>query len=149
MGKTGRVPSGLPLARIGFASVALVGLLLGALLLVQTPAETAPKTQSTIPPDTDGDVPVKVKCEPNGNTEWGEEWLGMYQWKTVRDDSNNVKEIYGKVYLNLCLMDALGFTRGEKLAVLRHEKAHGDGWSHGEGTPETNPAYHVHYGLDR
>jgi hypothetical protein len=72
-------------------------------------------------------VPVKVKCEPNGNPEWGEEWVGMYQWKTVRDDSNNVKEIYGKVYLDLCLMDDLGFTQKEKLAALRHEKAHGDG----------------------
>jgi hypothetical protein len=73
----------------------------------------------------------------------------MYQWKNVRDDSNNVKEIYGRVYLNLCRMDDLGFTREEKLAVLRHKKAHGHGWIHGEGTPETNLAYHGYYNLDR
>ena len=72
MGKTGEVLSRLPLARIGFASIAL-GLLLGALLLLQAPAETAPKTTSVIAPDTDGDVPVEVKCEPDGNPEWGEE----------------------------------------------------------------------------
>ena len=58
----------------------------------------------------------------------------MYQWKNMRDDSNNVKETYGRVYLNLCRRDDLGFTREEKLAVLRHEKAHGHGWIHGEGT---------------
>ena len=73
----------------------------------------------------------------------------MYQWKTVRDDSNNVKEIYGKVYLNLCRMDALGFTKEEKLAVLRHEKAHSRGLNHGDLTPEENPAYHTDYDLDR
>ena len=40
VGKTGDMLSRLPLARIGFASIALVGLFLGALLLVQTPAQT-------------------------------------------------------------------------------------------------------------
>jgi hypothetical protein len=53
-------------------------------------------------PDTDGDVPVEGKCEPSGNPEWGEEWVGRYQWKNVRDDSGNVKEVQGVVYLNLC-----------------------------------------------
>ncbi len=46
-------------------------------------------------------------------------------------------------------MDDLNFTREEKLAVIRHEKAHSRGWNHGEGTPETNPAYHADYDLDR
>lgn len=128
---------------------AFLGLLVGGILLLQVPAQSAPQTQSTMPPDTDGEVPVEGKCEPEGNPEWGEEWLGMYQWKTVRDDSGNAKEIYGKVYLNLCRMDALGLTKDDKLAVLRHEKAHSRGWNHGEGTPDTNPAYHVHYDFDR
>ena len=144
----GEVLSKLPLARIGLACIAL-GLLLGVLLWYQTPVETAPKTPSVIPPDTDGDIPVKGKCEPDGNSEWGEEWVGRYQWKTIRDDSGNVEEIRGTVYLNLCRMDDLDFTREEKLEVIRHEKAHGLGWNHGEGTPETNPAYHADYDLDR
>ena len=52
-GKTGEVPSRVSLTRVGFASVTL-GLLLGALLLVQTPAETTPKTTYVTPSDTDG-----------------------------------------------------------------------------------------------
>ncbi len=146
-GKTGEVLAKLPLARIGLACISL-GLLLGGLLWYQTPGETASKTPSVIPPDTDGDVPVEGKCEPDGNPEWGK-WVGRYQWKNVRDASGNVKEVQGVVYLNLCRMDDHNFTREEKLAVLRHEKAHSLGWNHGEGTPETNPAYHADYDLDR
>ncbi len=133
----------LPLAKLGLLLIAL-GLLVG---FFQATGQTAPNP--TIPPDTDGDVSVKGKCEPSGNPEWGEEWVGRYQWKNVRDDSGNVKEVRGTVYLNLCRMDDLSFTREEKLAVIRHEKAHSLGWNHGEGTPETNPAYHADYDLDR
>ncbi|HVF01762.1 MAG TPA: hypothetical protein VNA27_10575 [Rubrobacteraceae bacterium] len=72
MGKTGEVLFKVPLARVGLLFVAL-GLLLGSLLWYQTPPETATKTTSITPPYTDGEVPVEVKCEPDGNPEWGEE----------------------------------------------------------------------------
>ena len=146
----------LPLAGLGLACIVL-GLLL-ALWLHQTPGETtqpsaqapAPKEKSgRIPADTDGDVPIKGKCEPDGNPEWGEDWIGRYQWKNVRDDSGEVKEVQGSIHLNLCRMENLSYTREEKLGVIRHERAHSEGWDHGEGTPDTNAAFHDDYDFDR
>ncbi|MEJ7873567.1 MAG: hypothetical protein WKF67_15020, partial [Rubrobacteraceae bacterium] len=112
---------GLLKSKESFVCIAL-GLLL-ALLSFQTPGETAP-ANSSIPRDTDGDVSVKGRCEPNGNPEWGGEWVGRYEYKTIRDDAASTKEIQGSIYLNICRMDDLEFTREDKLGVLRHEKAH-------------------------
>ena len=97
---------------------------------------------------TDGHVPIKSRCEPDGNPEWGE-WVGRYGWKTVQDESGNVKEVRGTIYVNECRMKNLSYTEEERLEVIRHERAHSQGWDHGEGTPETNAAYHHDYDLDR
>jgi hypothetical protein len=128
-------------------------LLLGGLLWFQAPAKTTQATAETeksgrIPVDTDGHVPLKRKCEPDGNPKWGE-WVGRYSWKFVRDESDNVKEVRGTIYLNECRMKNLSYTEEERLGVIRHERAHAQGWDHGEGTPETNAAYHDDYDLDR
>ena len=142
----------LPLARVGIACIAL-GLLLALWIhyapgeATQAPAQTA-ESRGT-PADTDGEVPVKGECEPDGNPQWGEDWVGRYQYKTIKDDEGNAQEIQGTIYVNICHMDDLGFTREKKLGVIRHEKAHSKGWDHGEGTPETNPAYYADYDFAR
>ena len=143
----------LPLARVGIACISL-GLLLALWIYLapgeaaQAPAPAGEKSGGT-PADTDGEVPVKGVCEHDGNPNWGEDWVGRYQYKTIEDDAGNVAEIQGTIYLNICHMDDLGFSREEKLGVLRHEKAHSKGWDHGEGTPETNPAYYDDYDFAR
>jgi hypothetical protein len=104
--------------------------------------QTTPKNP-TIPPDTDGKVPIVNKCEPDGNPKWnmdGSVWTGRYQYQTIRDSSGNVKEIRGTIYLNECRMSS--YSEEDKQVILEHELAHSRGWNHGEGTPETNPAYY-------
>jgi hypothetical protein len=59
------------------------------------------------------------------------------------------KEVRGTIYVNECRMKYFSYTEEERLGVIRHERGHARGWDHGEGTPETNPAYHADYDLDR
>jgi hypothetical protein len=144
----------LPLARIGLVCMALGLLLVGLLLWLRMPPKTTQATAQTeksgrIPADTDGHVPIKNKCEPDGNPDWGEEWVGRYGWKSVRDEAGNVEEVRGSIYVNECRMKNLSYTEEERLGVIRHERGHARGWDHGEGTPETNPAFHADYDLDR
>ena len=65
----------------------------------------------------------------------GEKNGGRYGWKFVRDESDNVEEVRGTIYVNECRMKNLSYTEEETLGVIRHERGHARGWDHGEGTP--------------
>ncbi len=141
----------------GKLGLALIALALVGLALFQAPGIEAAETYhygsgKTIPADTNGSVKLVKMCEPEGNPKWNNEggaWVGRYGWKTIRDESGNVKEIQGTIYLNECRMRDLGYTPEERLGVIQHERGHARGWDHGEGDPEQNPAYHADYDLDR
>lgn len=96
-------------------------------LLGATEAEARHSTGA----DSDGIVPVHRVCYGlEGNV------VGRYSWTRY---SNGYVE--GAIHLDRCKMGAYGFGQNDRLAVLRHERAHSLGWSHYEGTPSTNAAY--------
>lgn len=106
------------------------------ILLFLIPPQSYGLTPHTLV-DTDGRVPVKTVCQPHGNKKWGRQWLGHYEPKVVGE------EVVGAIYLNDC-KNGRGYhmSRQECRRVVRHERAHSVGWSHYQGTPEINPAFH-------
>jgi len=129
----------------------LVCVALLALVSFLGPGQPGNADTETIPVDTNGQVPLKSICQPEGNPKWngkGKIWVGRYQWKPIREEGR-VKEIRGTIYLNECRMRELGYTPQMREKVFEHERAHALlGLDHGEGTPETNPAYYANYGFD-
>lgn len=102
------------------------------LLLTLTAASGAAQAGYSAQADSDRRVPVVRVCYGlEGNN------VGLYSWRLY---SNEYVE--GVIYLDRCKMRDLGFGKRDRIAVLRHERAHSLGWSHYEGHPSRNAAYY-------
>jgi len=147
--------SRLPLARIGLVCVSL-GLL--GLTYLYSPwqtgevatedaeedaetgavateeAETGAVATGT-PADSDGRVPIKRVCHAD------KQWESWYRWDKYEYPDGSEK-VVGTIYLDECKLRDLGAGPDDEKNFIDHERGHAAGWGHGQGTPETNPAYH-------
>ncbi len=85
-------------------------------------------------PDSDGYVPIK--------------WICTYSPPAGRS-AGYVRngEVRRHIILNPCYISLKGGGFRDLLYIYRHERAHSRGFSHFEGTPRTNAAYHPGYTL--
>lgn len=108
--------------------VALLALSL-ALLLPQAPA------QAKALADSDGRVPVVLFCDPASERE-------AAYLTTRRGD-----EVRGEILINWCKLERMGAGPEDFRYILAHELGHSRGLDHGEGDPQSNPAYYSGYTL--
>lgn len=93
--------------------------------------------------DTDGKVPLVWECFGLGdeNALEGQHTCGktvVGAWPSAEDP----QEYRNEVNLDWCKTFRDGGGLWDLYRIYRHEMAHArDGWDHGEGTPEENPAY--------
>jgi hypothetical protein len=68
-------------------------------------------------------------------------WESWYHWDR-HEYPDGSEKVWGTIYLDECKLRDRGAGPEDEKNFIDHELGHAAGWEHGQGTPETNPAYY-------